>query len=120
MYAWLVKKVGEAWALLIAIAVVIAVLVGGYEAVKNYFQGPLKSQLKVDQGLTNAMGQSGQHAVNTVGNRQEAELNGAATVEEAQHEIDNASDPGSVTDAGINGLHRVRGQTRSSGGRRQP
>jgi hypothetical protein len=110
MYGWLVKKVGAAFARLIMIALILAVLVGGYYSVKNFFQGPLKTEVKIGQGLTNAMGESGHEAVDTVGNRQEAEQNGAVTVQETQHEIDNATDPGSVTDAGINGLHRVRGQ----------
>lgn len=67
-----------------------------------------KTQLKVSKNQTDAAIKSGVEAVNTVGNRQEAELAGAQNVQEAQDEINNASDPGAVTDAGLAGLHRVR------------
>lgn len=110
MYRWLVKKVGKLWALLIVIALVLAALVGGYESIKNYFTAGLKTEVKVSRGRTGAAIESGNQAVNTVGNRQSAEENGAAVVEEAQHAIDNATDPAGVTDAGLNGLHSVRGK----------
>jgi hypothetical protein len=114
---YIVKKLGKVGAMVLAVVLVIALLVGAYEAVKHYFQGGLKTEVKVGGALTNAMGVSGHEAVDTVGNRQAAEQNGAATVEETQHAIDNATDPGGVTDAGINGLHRIRGE---AGARRRP
>jgi hypothetical protein len=110
MQEWLVKKLGKGGLRFLLFVLVVALIVGGYYSVKNYFQGPLKTEVKVSKNLTNAMSVSGHEAVDTVGNRQDAEQQGAATVQESQHEIDNATDPGSVTDAGLNGLHRVRGQ----------
>lgn len=107
---FLIKKLGRAGAWLLVAIVALAVLVGLYKAVDHYFTGDLKTEVNVGRSQTAAAVESGRQAVNTIGNRQQAELNGAATVEETHHEIDNATDPGGVTDAGLNGLHRVRGQ----------
>jgi hypothetical protein len=110
MPEWLIKKLGKAGALLLIVAFVLALFVGGYYSVKHYFTAGLDTQVKVGKAQTGAAIESGHQAVETIGNRQAAEANGAATVQEAQHEIDNATDPGGVTDAGISGLHRVRRQ----------
>jgi uncharacterized protein (UPF0333 family) len=107
---YLTRKLGKAGAWLLIAVVVLALLIALYAAVGRYFTGDLKTEVKVGAAQTGAAIESGKQAVNTIGNRQEAEQAGAANVEESTHEIDNATDPGSVTAAGLNGLHRVRGQ----------
>lgn len=117
LWTWLAAKVGKVAAGLIIIAVVLLVLIGIYKAVQHYFVGDLATQVNLEKAQTGAAIESGHVAVDTVGNRQAAEQNGAAVVRETQHEIDNAADPGSITDAGLNGLHRVRRQASSGHGR---
>lgn len=117
MYAWLAGKVGKVVAWLIIVVVLLLVLGGIYKAVQRYFVGDLATQVNVQKAQTGAAIESGHVAVDMVGNRQVAEQNGAATVQETQREINNATDPGGITDAGLNGLHRVR--ARPSGNQRR-
>jgi uncharacterized protein (UPF0333 family) len=117
MYAWLIAKVGRVVAWLIILVVLLLVLGGIYQAVKHYFVGDLAAQVETEKAQTGAAIESGHVAVDTVGNRQAAEQNGAVAVRETQSEINNATDPGGITNAGLNGLHRVR--TRPSGNQRR-
>jgi hypothetical protein len=110
---FLVKRFGRLWAHVIVIAAILLILFLGYQAVKHFFTAGLETQAEVSKAQTGAAIESGHNAVETVGNRQAAEEHGAATVQESQHEINNATDPGGITDAGLNGLHRVRGQAGS-------
>lgn len=91
-------------------AVILALIAGWliYRAVQNYFVGDLETKLDVSNAQTRAAIESGKQAVEIQANRQAAEQAGAAIVVETQHEIDKATDPGGVTDAGLNGLHRIR------------
>ncbi len=118
--AWLAAKFGPKIAMLIvdilAGLLAVALLVGLYMGVKHYFVGGLETEVKVGHEQTGAAIKSGQAAVETIGNRQAAEAAGASNVQEAQHEVDNSTDPGAGTDAGIAGLHRVR--SRPTGGSR--
>lgn len=110
IYTWLAKKLGKGFAWLILLLIACGILFGIYTGIKNYFTAGLVTQAKVGEGTTKAAIESGHQAVNDVANRQATEANGAATVEDIQHEINNASDPGAVTAAGLDGLHRVRRQ----------
>jgi hypothetical protein len=118
--AFLVEKFGPLVAKLIfwgiVLILVILLAVGGYFGVKHYFTKDLTAQVKVGKAQTGAAIESGHQAVETIGKRSEAEANGAQTVKESQDEINKAADPGGVTDAGLAGLHRVRGQARPRGG----
>jgi hypothetical protein len=117
---WLVRKVGAGLAKAIMWGVcallAIGIVVGIYQGVKHFFVGSLETEVKVEHEQTGAAIKSGQAAVEIIGNRQAAETAGAANVQEAQHEVDNSTDPGAGTDAGIAGLHRVR--SRPAGGSR--
>ncbi len=107
--AFLIERFGPRAAKLIFWGVItLVVVVGGYLMVRYYFTAGLETQVKIGKGQTGAAITSGKEAVDTVGNRQAAEAAGATNVQEAQHAINNASDPGAVTDAGLAGLHRVR------------
>jgi hypothetical protein len=108
IYKWLAAKLGKAVAWLIIILLFAGILFGIYKSVENYFTAGLETQVKLGKGQTGAAIESGHQAVNDVANRQATEANGAATVEDIQHEINNASDPGAVTAAGLDGLHRIR------------
>lgn len=112
--AFLVKRVGETVARLIIMlceaVIVVCVVVAIYLGVKNYFTGGLKTEVKITRGQADAAIKSGEQGVNTVANRQAEEQAGADNVQELQHAIDNGSDPAAVTDAGLAGLHRVRGR----------
>jgi predicted PurR-regulated permease PerM len=110
LYRWLAKKLGKGFAWLIIVLVILGVLFGIYKSVENYFTAGLETQIKLGKGQTGAAIESGHQAVNDVANRQDAEANGVATVQGVQHEINNATDPGAVTAAGLDGLHRVRRQ----------
>lgn len=110
LYTWVAKKLGKGVAWLIIILLVLGLGVGIYKGIQNYFVGGLATQAKIGEATTGAAIESGHQAVNDVANRQATEANGAATVEDIQHEINNASDPGAVTAAGLDGLHRVRRQ----------
>ena len=114
MTEWLVRKVGKGAAWLILVLLVVLLIVGGYMGVKRFFTKDLTTQVKVSRAQTGAAIESGKQAVETVGARSEAEASGAAGVLETKNEIDHATDPGGVTSAGLNGLHRVRGKASPS------
>jgi hypothetical protein len=103
-YGWLVKKVGVALAWLIIVLFVLAVLFAGYQAVKHFFTSGLKTEAKLGKNQTNAAITSGHDAVETIGNRQDADAAGQRTVEETKDDIKNQTDAGGVTDAGRRGL----------------
>lgn len=111
---WLERKLGAAGVLVVAALLVVILIVGAYYGVRRYFTKDLTTQVRVGQNQTSAAIESGHQAVNAIGDRQTSEVRGAQTVKESQDEINRASDPGSVTDAGLNGLHRVRGTPSSS------
>lgn len=77
----------------------------------NLWQSSLtvKTRAKLQQEQTGAAIESGSDAVNTIGNRQTEDAAGASTVLETQREINNATDAGGVTDAGLGGLCNLRG-----------
>ncbi len=112
--AFLVKRFGETVARLLVMfceaVIVVCIVIAIYMGLKNYFTGGLKTEVKITRGQADAAIKSGEQGVNTVANRQAEEQAGADNVQELQHAIDNGADPGAVTDAGLAGLHRVRGQ----------
>lgn len=110
---FLAKRLGKWGARLLVLVVLALIAIGIFFAVKNYFVGDLETEVKVSKAQTGAAIDSGHAAVEALGERSKAEARGAQTVEEAQDEIDAATDPSGVTDAGRDGLHSVRG-------RRQP
>lgn len=106
-YDWLVKKVGQLFAWLIIVLVVLAVVVGGYMAVKRFFTHGVKTEAKLGKNQTKAAIDSGHDAVETLGNRQAEDAAGQKTVQETKDDISKQTDAGGVTDAGNRGLCRL-------------
>jgi hypothetical protein len=88
----------------------IIVLVGLLLAVSqcNHDRGA-KTEVKLSKGQAGAAAASGSDAVETVGNRMQADAAGDRTVMETKDAIDNATDAGGVTAAGRSGLCGLAG-----------
>lgn len=67
MPKFLIDKLGRLGAWLLAVAIVLAVLVGGYYAVKRFFTAGLVAQSKIDQGQSGAFHNSAAEAINAQG-----------------------------------------------------
>jgi hypothetical protein len=107
---WLALKLGPRVAR-VALWVIVVLLVIALLAIgKCVYDQRSRAALNASKNQTGAAFESGKAAINTIGNRSATEAEGATNVQEAQHAIDNATDPGVATDAGLAGLHRVRGK----------
>lgn len=92
------------------IAILLGVVLLGVVAWNWWTAGTTaNTRVKLERNQAGAAIQSGKDAIGTLGNRQVEDAQGTETVTETQHEIDNATDAGGVTDAGRNGLCDLRG-----------
>lgn len=107
---FLVKKFGPTLGKIIFWAALILILLAVLAVAKCASDQGLKTEIRLGKNQTGAAVESGKDAVGTLGNRQAAEDAAAANVQEARDAIDNATDVGGVTGAGLDGLHRIRGK----------
>lgn len=110
-YTWLAKKTSSLVATLILAGLAIALVVGGYFAVKAFFQGGLKTQVTLGKNQGQAISASGHDAVDTLGNTMADEQAADLVTKENDDAIRNAEGANApvaapVRDAGLASLCR--------------
>jgi hypothetical protein len=110
--AILIEKFGPVLAKVIFWGAALALLVVVLGVAKCSYDQRAKAEIKLATGQHGAAIASGSDAVGTLGNRMQADAAGQITVQETKDAINNASDAGGVTDAGLAGLCHLRGYSR--------
>jgi len=107
--AILIERFGPTLAKIIFWGAIALLAVAVLGLAKCTYDRAAKTEIKLSKGQAGAAVQSGSDAVETLGNRMQADAAGDKVVTETKDEIHNANDSASATAAGRRGLCRLAG-----------